>query len=46
MLLPGVDPISYIVEFIPLLALYAVSYVVVRLVERSATPAPATPDTT
>jgi sec-independent protein translocase protein TatC len=44
MLLPGVDPISYIVEFVPLLALYAVSYVVVRLVERSAAPAPATPD--
>jgi sec-independent protein translocase protein TatC len=44
MLLPGVDPISYIVEFIPLLCLYAVSYVVVRLVERSAAAAPAAPD--
>ena len=44
MLLPGVDPISYIVEFVPLLCLYAVSYVVVRLVERSAAAAPAAPD--
>jgi sec-independent protein translocase protein TatC len=34
MLLPGVDPISFIVEFVPLLALYAVSYGVVLLVER------------
>ena len=46
MLLPGVDPISYTVEFIPLLALYAV-----LLRRRSprrafAAPAPATPDTT
>jgi sec-independent protein translocase protein TatC len=44
MLLPGVDPISYIVEFVPLLCLYAVSYVVVRVVERSAAAAPAAPD--
>ena len=44
MLLPGVDPISYIVEFVPLLALYGVSYGVVRLVERSAAAAPAAPD--
>jgi sec-independent protein translocase protein TatC len=43
MLLPGVDPISYIVEFIPLLCLYAISYVVVRMVERSAAAAPAAP---
>jgi len=41
MLLPGVDPISYIVEFIPLLCLYAISYVVVRMVERSAAAAAA-----
>jgi sec-independent protein translocase protein TatC len=34
MLLPGVDPISFIVEFIPLLLLYALSYVIVRAVER------------
>jgi len=34
MLLPGVDPISFIVEFIPLLALYALSYLIVRAVER------------
>jgi sec-independent protein translocase protein TatC len=33
MLLPGVDPISYIVEFIPLLLLYGLSYFLVRLVE-------------
>ncbi|HET6848419.1 MAG TPA: twin-arginine translocase subunit TatC [Gaiellales bacterium] len=38
MLLPGVDPISYIVEFIPLLALYAISYIIVRAVERAAPP--------
>jgi sec-independent protein translocase protein TatC len=44
MLLPGVDPISYIVEFVPLLCLYAVSYMVVRVVERSAAAAPAAPD--
>ena len=43
MLLPGVDPISYIVEFIPLLCLYAISYVVVRMVERSAAAATAAP---
>jgi sec-independent protein translocase protein TatC len=36
MLLPGVDPISFIVEFIPLLALYGISYVIVRGVERGA----------
>jgi sec-independent protein translocase protein TatC len=35
MLLPGVDPISFILEFIPLLALYALSYVIVVAVERS-----------
>lgn len=34
MLLPGVDPISFIVEFIPLLALYALSYFIVLAVER------------
>ncbi|MDX6552160.1 MAG: sec-independent protein translocase protein TatC [Gaiellales bacterium] len=34
MLLPGVDPISYIVEFIPLLLLYGVSYFIVVAVER------------
>ena len=33
MLLPGVDPISYIVEFIPLLILYGLSYFLVKLVE-------------
>ena len=33
MLLPGVDPISYIVEFIPLLVLYGLSYFLVKLVE-------------
>jgi sec-independent protein translocase protein TatC len=35
MLLPGVDPISFIVEFIPLLALYGLSYFIVRGVERA-----------
>jgi sec-independent protein translocase protein TatC len=44
MLLPGVDPISYVVEFVPLLCLYAVSYAVVRLVERSAAAARAAPN--
>jgi sec-independent protein translocase protein TatC len=39
MLLPGVDPISYIVEFIPLLILYGLSYFLVKLVE----PKPDTP---
>jgi sec-independent protein translocase protein TatC len=39
MLLPGVDPISYIVEFIPLLVLYGLSYFLVKLVE----PKPASP---
>jgi sec-independent protein translocase protein TatC len=34
MLLPGVDPISYIVEFIPLLLLYGLSYFIVAAVER------------
>jgi sec-independent protein translocase protein TatC len=34
MLLPGVDPISFILEFVPLLALYAVSYLIVIGVER------------
>jgi sec-independent protein translocase protein TatC len=42
MLLPGVDPISYIIEFIPLLILYGLSYFLVRLVEprREETPDP------
>jgi sec-independent protein translocase protein TatC len=35
MLLPGVDPISYIVEFVPLLLLYGMSYFIVVAVERS-----------
>jgi Tat protein translocase TatC len=35
MLLPGVDPISFIVEFVPLLALYGLSYFIVRAVERA-----------
>jgi sec-independent protein translocase protein TatC len=35
MLLPGVDPISFIVEFIPLLLLYGLSYFIVRAVERT-----------
>jgi sec-independent protein translocase protein TatC len=35
MLLPGVDPISFIVEFIPLLGLYGLSYFIVVAVERS-----------
>jgi sec-independent protein translocase protein TatC len=35
MLLPGVDPISFIVEFIPLLALYGFSYFIVLAVERT-----------
>jgi len=39
MLLPGVDPISYIVEFLPLLVLYGLSYFLVKLVE----PKPASP---
>ncbi len=43
MLLPGVDPISFIVEFVPLLALYALSYVIVKAVERGA-PEPQTAD--
>jgi sec-independent protein translocase protein TatC len=34
MLLPGVDPISYIVEFVPLLLLYGLSYFIVVAVER------------
>jgi sec-independent protein translocase protein TatC len=34
MLLPGVDPISYIVEFVPLLLLYAMSYFIVVAVEK------------
>jgi sec-independent protein translocase protein TatC len=34
MLLPGVDPISFIVEFLPLLALYGLSYFIVLGVER------------
>jgi Tat protein translocase TatC len=40
MLLPGVDPISYTVEFIPLLVLYGLSYFLVKLVE----PKPAAPE--
>ncbi len=36
MLLPGVDPISFTIEFVPLLALYAISYGLVILVERGA----------
>ena len=35
MLLPGVDPISFIVEFVPLLALYGLSYIIVSAVERN-----------
>ena len=35
MLLPGVDPISFIVEFIPLLVLYGLSYFIVVAVERT-----------
>jgi sec-independent protein translocase protein TatC len=35
MLLPGVDPISFIVEFVPLLALYGLSYFIVVGVERA-----------
>jgi sec-independent protein translocase protein TatC len=35
MLLPGVDPISFIVEFVPLLALYGLSYFIVRAVEKT-----------
>ena len=35
MLLPGVDPISFIVEFIPLLVLYGLSYFIVRAVEKA-----------
>jgi sec-independent protein translocase protein TatC len=35
MLLPGVDPISFIVEFIPLLVLYGLSYFIVLGVERA-----------
>ena len=35
MLLPGVDPISFIIEFIPLLLLYGLSYFIVRGVERA-----------
>jgi sec-independent protein translocase protein TatC len=38
MLLPGVDPISFTSEFVPLLALYAISYGLVVLVERGAAP--------
>jgi sec-independent protein translocase protein TatC len=34
MLLPGVDPISFIVEFVPLLGLYGLSYFIVLGVER------------
>jgi len=35
MLLPGVDPVSFVVEFIPLLALYGLSYFIVLGVERA-----------
>jgi sec-independent protein translocase protein TatC len=34
-LLPGTDPVTMIVEYIPLLVLYALSYFLVRLVERA-----------
>jgi sec-independent protein translocase protein TatC len=35
MLLPGVDPISFVVEFVALLTLYYFSYFIVRAVERA-----------
>jgi sec-independent protein translocase protein TatC len=35
MLLPGVDQVSFVVEFIPLLALYGLSYFIVLGVERA-----------
>jgi Tat protein translocase TatC len=35
MLLPGVDPISFILEFVPLLALYGLSYFIVVAVEKA-----------
>jgi sec-independent protein translocase protein TatC len=44
MLLPGVDPISFIVEFIPLLGLYGLSYFIVRGVERGRQVEIPTPD--
>jgi Tat protein translocase TatC len=44
MLLPGVDPISFIVEFIPLLGLYGLSYFIVLTVERSREAELPTPD--
>ena len=44
MLLPGVDPISFIVEFVPLLALYGLSYFIVLGVERGRRGELPTPD--
>ena len=44
MLLPGVDPISFIVEFIPLLGLYGLSYFIVLGVERGRGAELPTPD--
>jgi sec-independent protein translocase protein TatC len=35
MLLPGVDPVSFLLEFIPLLGLYGLSYFIVVAVERA-----------
>ena len=33
--LPGADPVSFVFEFVPLLALYALSYVLVKAVDRN-----------
>ena len=33
--LPGADPVSFVFEFVPLLVLYALSYVLVRAVDRN-----------
>ena len=41
--LPGADPVSFIAEFVPLLVLYAISYVIVAAVDRRAERVPAMP---
>ncbi len=33
--LPGADPVSFVFEFVPLLALYAFSYLLVKMVDRN-----------
>ena len=33
--LPGADPVSFVFEFVPLLVLYALSYLLVKAVDRN-----------